>query len=212
MIDTTLDEPNRADVDQPPKAIAADAAYGNQQQLNKDAADNHIPAPNLCVRIGTLPTSAYASARTSTTPSASAATELVNGHPSPACGWDYRIRRPAGSRRAIALATFRSPGIGGPATASSPQRRCVGTDSAYAIRRLCTRRPPPRLRRQARLWTNGRTPASTAECCTGRAPLRDAGSHPQGPRPGLCCSPQSLAGDRSRSLGLPPSRSRREPR
>ncbi len=31
MIDTTLDERKRAEIDQPPKAIAADAAYGNQQ-------------------------------------------------------------------------------------------------------------------------------------------------------------------------------------
>jgi hypothetical protein len=58
-----LDEQKRADIDQPPQAIAADAGHGNQQQLDKDASDKHIPVPKLCVRIGTLRTSAYASAR-----------------------------------------------------------------------------------------------------------------------------------------------------
>ena len=60
MIDTTLDDRKRAEIDQPPKAIAADARYGNQQQLDKDAADNlaqplrtnrHLA--NLCLRTGT---------------------------------------------------------------------------------------------------------------------------------------------------------------
>ena len=43
----------------------------------------------------------------------------------------------------------------GPPTASSPRRRCVGTDSAYAIRRLWTRRLAPRLRRVARFRCPG---------------------------------------------------------
>jgi hypothetical protein len=81
---------------------------------------------------------------------------------------DYRFRAFAPSERATALATFRSPGIGVPATFSSRRRRCVGTESAYAIRRLCTRRPVPRLRRRARLplgrasrslWAAGRLPS-----------------------------------------------------
>ena len=66
----------RAEINQPPKAIAADAGYRNQQQLDKDAADPST-SPSA-------PTSAYASARTSTTSAASAATGFVNGHPSPA--------------------------------------------------------------------------------------------------------------------------------
>ena len=45
------------------------------------------------------------------------------------------------------MATFRSPGMRGPGTASSPRRRFVGTNLAYATGRLCTRRPAPRLRR-----------------------------------------------------------------
>jgi hypothetical protein len=103
MIDTTLDERKRAEIDQPPKAIAADAAYGNQQQLDKDAADNHIPVPNPCARIGTLPTSAYAPARTSTTSAASAATRFVNGHPSPAS---------IGNRKPCSAVSLWTPGGG----------------------------------------------------------------------------------------------------
>ena len=74
--------------------------------------------------------------------------------------WGDRFdgRGPCGP--SAASATFRSPGIGGPATASSPRRRCVGSDSAYAIRPLCTRRLASRLRRLARFrWPGGTGPA-----------------------------------------------------
>lgn len=82
MIDTTSDDRKWAEINQPPKAIAANGGSGNKPQLDKDAADKHIPVPGLCVRIGTLPTSRYARARTPTTSAASAATGFVNGHPS----------------------------------------------------------------------------------------------------------------------------------
>ena len=38
---------------------------------------------------------------------------------------------------------------------------------------------------------------STAECSTGRTPASRRWLPPQEPRPGLCCSPQALAGDTS---------------
>ncbi len=114
--------------------------------------------PKLRERIGTLPTSAYASPRTSTTSAASAATGLVNGHPSPACGSDYRIRPPAGSRRAIALAIKTQPGpvrlLARRRVAPRPRGAAVGrqgnreipsAENANAIvaRRRRTLRPEP---------------------------------------------------------------------
>ena len=47
MIDTTLDDRKSAEINQPPKAIAANGGSGNKPQLDKDAADKHIPVPGL---------------------------------------------------------------------------------------------------------------------------------------------------------------------
>lgn len=61
------------------------------------------------------------------------------------------FRAPAASERVSASATFRSPGIRRPGTATSAAASVRRTDSAYAIGRFCTRHPRPCLRRSSRL-------------------------------------------------------------
>ena len=43
MVDATLGELERAGIDQLPEAIAADAGYWNEQQMDEVVADKHIP-------------------------------------------------------------------------------------------------------------------------------------------------------------------------
>jgi transposase len=43
MVDATLRELERAGIDQPPEAIAADAGYWNEQQMDEVVANKHIP-------------------------------------------------------------------------------------------------------------------------------------------------------------------------
>jgi transposase len=43
MVTATLDELERAGIDQPPQAIAADAGYWNEQQMDEIVANKHIP-------------------------------------------------------------------------------------------------------------------------------------------------------------------------
>jgi len=43
MVDATLRELERAGIDQPPEAVAADAGYWNEQQMDEVVADKHIP-------------------------------------------------------------------------------------------------------------------------------------------------------------------------
>jgi Transposase domain (DUF772) len=43
MVDATLDELERAGIDQLPEAIAADAGYWNEQQMDEVVANKHIP-------------------------------------------------------------------------------------------------------------------------------------------------------------------------
>lgn len=45
MVTATLDELERAGVEQPPEAVAADAGYWNEQHMDEISANKHTPAP-----------------------------------------------------------------------------------------------------------------------------------------------------------------------